>query len=144
MLNILGVHDGSILFSDLFKGVSGSILDSHRELIAVTEINNTVLLQCIASASPPALPLQTARALASRIRRLGGSDCSLMAAVTCQACSGHAHAAWLALTMSMTADSWGCLRMCWVSYRTGDFAAAPAAAAPAAADLAPAPASSPL
>jgi CO/xanthine dehydrogenase FAD-binding subunit len=128
MLNILGVHDGSVLFSDLFRGVSGSMLDSNRELIAITEVNNTVLLQCIASASPPSLPLQTARALATRIRRRGGSDCSLlMVAATCQTCSGHAHAARLALTSSsptLLVDSWSSLRMCWFSYKTGALAAA--------------------
>jgi hypothetical protein len=132
MRNILGVHDGSVLFSDLFRGVSGSMLDSNRELIAITEVNNMVMLQCIASASPPSLPLQTARALATRIRRRSGSDCGLlMVAASCQTCSGHAHAAWLVLTSSLPsllADSCSSLRMCRFSNKTGALAVAAAPA----------------
>jgi CSLREA domain-containing protein len=58
MLNILGVHDGSIICSDIIKGSSAAATCSLREAIIAADINVSVLLQCMAARAQPSLPLQ--------------------------------------------------------------------------------------
>jgi hypothetical protein len=134
--------------ADLLKTAAASACDCRREFISLAEVNNTVLLQCVASSSPPLLPLHTCKALMSRLKRSSSSSSSgaqalqlLQATVACQAACAHLHSASLAMAFlpsaaasaapsSSTAaalgtsaafSSWASLRSCWFSFNSGVF-----------------------
>jgi hypothetical protein len=122
MLNVLGVYGGSVICSDAIYREGASASDTARHIISAVELNNSVFLQCVASVAPPVLPLQTCRALASRLKRRTSIKL-LPAAVECQCVAASLHSLLLASSSSDTLSAlglWSIVKCSWAAYSNGD------------------------